>query len=412
MKQLLSLCAILVFAATHLLGQGRSTESIGITEITIIEIAGNGDVWAGSNGQGIAFYNSDSAKWAYYKNANTPSLANDTVTAIYVNAIGGVQHSFIGTTGGATDFADAVPSAISSLPETNVRGIVYRPDSLWIITRNKLALYDSSGVHKTDFNAPRPNITCTQTGVSNCPGLWAGTAANGCFYTSNGTTYTYIDTTPLNQKLVDNRVTAIAIDNQCVAKFIGTRGGFSVCPVGNQCQNFTTANGLPQNEITSVALVCGKVWIGTRDSGVVIFTQPGTFTKVAGLPDGHIASISSLDNNCTAYVASKNGDVALVDSNKTVLNVLSGIEKVNGQYFGVGVYPQPATNRVNFSFERGINNGHLQLCDFTGRIVQSLPINNSSQLSVDISGHPQGIYFYQLYNGNQLIKNGKVEILR
>ncbi len=415
MKQLIIFCAVFFSTISLCLGQGRSVESIGITDIIIIEIAPNGDVWAGSNGQGVAFYNADSVKWTYYNKANTPSLASDTVTAIYVNAIGGTQHAFIGTVSGATDFAASVPTAINSLPEPRVTGITYRPDSLWILTTNKLALYDSSSIHRTDFNAPLPNVTCTQNGISNCAGLWSGTANNGCFYTADGVNFTYIDTTPPRQKLVDNRVNAIATDDQCIAKFIGTKGGFSVCPVGNQCQNFTTANGLPQNDITSVALVCGKVWLGTRDSGVVIFTPPSTFTRLTGangLPDNHITSIGSNANNCTAYVASKDGNIALVDTNRTVLNVLSGIEKVNGQSFGVKVYPQPSANVLNFDFEAEIAKGNLQLSDITGRTIQNLPISNANNLVINISAIPQGIYFYQLFSNNQPIKNGKVEVAR
>lgn len=415
MKHLLILYTLFFSAVSYCCGQGRSIESIGITEITIIEIAGNGDVWAGSNGQGVAFYNADSAKWAYFNIANTPDLASDTVTAIYVNAIGGVQHAFVGTVAGATDFATTQVTAISSLPEPRVTGITYRPDSLWILTTNKLALYDSSSAHQTDFNAPLPNVTCTQKGTSNCAGLWSGTANSGCFYTADGVNYTYIDTTPAKQKLVDNRVNAIAVDNQCIVKFIGTRGGFSVCPVGNQCQNFTTGNGLPQNDITSVAVVCGKVWLGTRDSGVVIFTPPSTFTRLTGangLPDNHITSIGSNANNCTAYVASKDGNIAVVDTNRTVLNVLSGIEKVNGQSFGVRVYPQPSANVLNFDFEAEIAKGNLQLSDITGRTIQNVPISNANNLVINISAMPQGIYFYQLFSNNRLIKNGKVEVAR
>lgn len=415
MKQLLFIYLVLFSAINVCLGQGRSIESIGITEITIIEIAPNGDVWAGSNGQGVAFYKADSLKWAYFNHANTPDLESDTITALYVNSIAGVQHAFVGTVSGATDFAASVPTAINSLPEPRVAGITYRPDSLWILTTNKIARYDSSGVYKTNFNSPLPNITCTQSGISKCVGLWSGTANNGCFFTADGVNFTYIDTTPPKQKLVDNRVNAIAIDDQCIAKFIGTKGGFSVCPVGNPCQNFTTANGLPQNDITSVALVCGKVWLGTRDSGVVIFTPPSTFTRLTkanGLPDNHVTSIGSNADNCTAYVASRDGSIALLDTNKTVLNVLSAIEKVNGQSFGVKVYPQPSAHVLNFDFEAEIAAGQLILTDMAGRTLQNIPLKNTAKVTTDVYVLSAGIYFYQLYSGNSLVKTGKVSITR
>ncbi len=406
-----------LFIATFLLfslsvfSQSRSIESIGITDVTIIEIANNGDVWAGSNGQGLAFYKQDSAKWIYYNHLNTP-LQNDTITALSIYAFNGEQHALIGTTAGAVDFIDAVPVAITTLPESKIKGFVYRPDSLWILTANHLSFYDSTVTHKNDFNTPLAAATCTQRGLNNCRGLWAGTANGGCFQTSDGVNYTYIDTAPANQKLVDNRVNAIAVDNNCNAKFVGTKGGFSVCPSGNQCQNFTIADGLPQNDITSVAIGCGKIWLGTRDSGLVVFSPPSTFTRVNGLPDNHITSVGTRESDCTAYVASKDGSISIIDTNRTVVNILSGIEKVKGRAFGVRIYPQPSGDLLNFAFDSEISNGQLLLTDIAGRILQNVPLKNLTIVKTDISALPAGIYFYQLYDEHQLIKTGKLAVER
>lgn len=394
----------------------RSIESIGLNDISIIELAGNGDIWAGSSSQGLAFYKASEGSWQYFNTGNTPQLASDNVTAIWVNAITGVQHAVIGTMGGATDFVDAVPGALTMLPEPTVRGVLYRPDSLWILTDNKINRYDSTITFRTTFTPALSAITCTQKPNSACGGFWAGTANNGCFYTSNGQNYTYIDTTPTNQKLVDNRVNAIAIDNQCIAKFIGTKGGFSMCPVGAPCQNFTTANGLPQNDITAIASVCGRVWLGTRDSGIVVFNPSNSsfarMTTANGLPDNRITSISGNQATCITYIGTLNGSIALADTGRNLISVLSGISNMSRQNFGVNVFPQPAGNDLNFIFENDIANGQLNLTDITGKMVNQAQVRNQNHVTVNVDYLQQGIYFYQLYSNNQLMKTGRVEVTR
>lgn len=415
-KGILFIVALSVFSLMVNAQSGpRSTESIGLNDISIIEFAGNGDIWAGSSGQGLAFYNAAVDTWAYYNTTNTPQIQSNSITAIWANAINGVQHAVIGNTAGATDFVNTVPVALTSLPESAVRGIVYRPDSLWVLTDSKLNRYDSLIVYENSYNSPFANITCSRRGASQCAGLWAGTANNGCFFTVDGVSFTYIDTSLANQKLVDNRVNAIAIDNQCIAKFIGTKGGFSMCPTGAPCQNFTTANGLPQNDVTSVANACGKVWLGTRDSGVVVFTPPATFERVTtanGLPDNRITAVSCSPLTCQTYIATANGNIAIVDTARNVVKLLTGIGKVRQEQFGVRVFPQPASSQLNFVLESSIANGQLQLTDIAGRVVSTHVIKEQQQFTINVDALQQGMYFYQLNNGAQIIKTGKVDVMR
>lgn len=393
----------------------RSTESIGLNDISIIEFAGNGDIWAGSRGEGVAFYEAAGSSWVYYNQANTATLQSDTITAIVATAFAGSQHAVIGTTNGAVDFIDATPVAITSLPEPVVRGVVYHADSLWILTNSKITRYDSLLVFKTSANSPLPGVTCTQRGVVNCSGIWAGTANNGCFYTENGTTFAYIDTSVANQKLVDNRVNAIALDNQCIAKFIGTKGGFSVCPVGNPCQNFTTANGLPQNDIVTISAGCGTTWLGTRDSGIVLFNPPASFTRLTtanGLTDNRIKSVSSNPQTCKTYIAMGDGNIAVADSTKSIVEVYSGVTKLSAPGFAVRVFPQPANSQLNFVLDNPLADGQLQLTDITGRVVSMYTIKEQQQFVLNVDGLQQGMYFYQLYKGAQVVKTGKVDIVR
>lgn len=411
----ITLLGIACMFLINIQAQIRSTENIGFGDITIIEFAGNGDVWAGSSSEGLAFYKADVDTWAYYNIANTPQLQSNTITAIWANAINGVQHAVIGNAAGATDFVNTVPVTLTELPEATVRAVVYRPDSLWVLTDNKLSRYDSLIVYENSYNSPFANITCSRRGASQCAGLWAGTANNGCFFTVDGQSFLYIDTSVANQKLVDNRVNAIAIDNQCVAKFIGTKGGFSMCPTGAPCQNFTTANGLPQNDITSVSNACGKVWLGTRDSGVVLFTPPATFERITtanGLPDNRITAVSSSPLTCQTYIATANGNITIVDTARNIVKQLTAVKQIKGEQYKVRVFPQPATSTINFVLDKEMSNTSLQLTDIAGRVVATTNVSNTTQATVDVAPLQPGIYFYQLLQNLQIIKTGKVDVVR
>jgi len=59
MKHLITLAlALAIITLPSQAQKVRGTESIGYDEISVIEVANNGDIWAGSLSQGVAFYSS------------------------------------------------------------------------------------------------------------------------------------------------------------------------------------------------------------------------------------------------------------------------------------------------------------------------------------------------------------------
>lgn len=415
MKAKLLLFLFSFFLGTAAFSQSaRNIETIGFGEIIVIEMAPNGDTWVGSKGQGGAFYDATLQTWDYFNMANTPELKSDTITAITFSNIGGVQNAFVGTTNGAVSRTAGTWGVLSNLAGARITGLNYRPDSLWVLTPNSIVRYDSSKTFVQTYSSPLVSLSCAQKTSQSCKGFWAGSADNGCFVTKDGQTFTYIDTSAANRKIVDNRINVILADNNCSAKFVGTKGGFSVCPNGQPCQNFTTANGLPQNEITALALDCkGRVWLGTKDSGVAIFTNQA-FTRVTtanGLASNKITALSFKDG-CTGWIGSKDGNITEIDSNATVVKIVSGIRETNEQTLGVHIFPQPASNQINFVFEKEIQNTSLILNDISGRMIQQYSSGDVSHITADVSTLSEGIYFYQILSNKQTVKSGKVQILR
>lgn len=392
----------------------RSTQSIGMGEITVMELAGNGDIWVGSKGNGIGFYNAVSQQWTYYNTGNTPQITSDTIYDLELSVIGGVQHSFAGTADGLSYSQASVWNSSSPMLGAKVWGIHYRPDSLWVMSNQGISNFDSLNTLRSANPSPFSPITCVQSTIS-CSGVWTGTGNNGIYYTENGTAFSYIDTSILNKKLVDNRVNTIATENNCARVIVGTKGGLSICPTpGPPCLNFTTANGLPQNDITAIASDCaGRIWLGTRDSGIVIYSDPLFFrlTTANGLPSNQITTMA-FTPDCKLSIGMKDGNLAVADTAKTILQILSGVGQVKEVDYTMHIYPQPAATEINFISEREMSNGEFLLSDLTGRTIQSFILGNTNRFRTDVSTLSQGIYLYQIISQNEVVKRGKLEVVK
>lgn len=413
-----NLYVLLFFIATLQFAQAqqRGTQNIGLGDITVIEIAPNGDLWAGSTADGLAFFNNAQQTWSYFDSLNTPQLTSNRIYDIDLAVINGIEHSFVGTRSGMVFSMNQLGwTAESQSLGSVVWGVRYRPDSIWTVGTAGIINLDSSKSLRSINASPFTGVRGVNTNVT-CAGIWVATANNGIYYTEDGDSFTFIDTSTTNRKLVDNRVNAIALSSNCNDKFVGTAGGFSICP-GNAipCQNFTTQNSnLKQNDITSLAIDCqGRVWLATRDSGIMIFAA-GVFlpiTMANGLPDNRITSLNFNPANCQMSVGTKNGSIAIVDSAKNVLQILSGIGKVKEVEYTMHVFPQPANTSVTIISERHIRDGVLRISDMRGATVAEKHIGDTERFEVDATMLENGIYLYTLYSEQHEVARGKLHII-
>lgn len=415
----LILCFIVCSALTQVHAQSvRSTNTIGFGEISVIELAGNGDIWVGSPGEGVGFFNAANQQWEYFNSANVPEMKSDSVTSIAIQLIGGVEHAFIGTPKGVVyNNINTGWDTLALDQSKDIKGLMYKPDTLMVFAANMVYRYDSTIIFRQNFAPPASStITAAQTRAGGCGGYWFGTAAKGCFSSSDGTNFSIIDTAVANQKLVDNRINVLTRDNACQSRLVGTKGGFSKCPTNNTipCQNFTTAQGLPQNDITAIAEDCqGRIWLGTRDSGMVVYDEE-VFTRLTtadGLPDNRITTVGMSPQDCKFYIGTKDGNISVVDSTKSVIDVLSTIGKVNADDINVRIYPVPAKDKLNFVFDQQLN-ANFHLTDINGREVFYEEMRNSLFVNPDVSTLPKGMYFYRLEGEGKTLKAGKVSVVR
>jgi|GEM_PF-1327521 len=71
----------------------------------------------------------------------------------------------------------------------------------------------------------------------------------------------------------------------------------------------------------------------------------------------------------------------------------------NGQETAVSVYPNPTTGLVYISVSEGKKITRIEIADINGRILQSWSPDAAGNVSIDLSGMPQGIYLAFIYNG-------------
>ena len=417
-----------IYSLTLYSQSSRSIEGINISDVIIMDLAPNGDVWLGSANEGVGYYNSANQQWSYFKQStHNTTLHSDTATSIIVRLINGKQYSYIGTTNGIAYTRVGVWDSATSLVGKNITGLVRSSsDTLWVTTTAGTYAYnDTSFVLKdSKTNAPYNQFTLISSGM-NCHSFVAGTADTGAYVINDlSTALLPIDTSQPHGKLVDNRITALLVDNSCQGIHIGTKGGYSFCRDSANhilpCINFTTANGMPQNTITSIAQSCnGQIWVGTKDSGIVIFsshpplTIVGRITTANGLSDNRIKSVAfASDTAChRAWVSMQDSQIAVVDTNGHVVKFVNGIQDPSATTIDVLVYPQPSVDKVNFVFPRNLT-ADMYLTDMSGRILSLTAIKNTPTTMVDIASFPTGLYFYRIYTGSQLLKAGKLQVIR
>ena len=411
----------------------RSIEGTGINDVIIMDLAPNGDRWLGSTTQGVEFYRASDNSWHKYDHITTPQLPTDSITSIIVRNVKGNQYAYIGTTKGLFYFENGNYDTVA-VHGNRISGLVMtHSDSLLVMTPQGVYFFSDTNykVLPVINNVyPFNRFSIAQSGGGNCKGYVAGSLNNGAFYVSDYSLSAHIDTidTSLNhQKLIDNHVTAIYVDANCHDRFIGTQHGLSICPDSPSlhCRNIDTSTvaGFPQNYITSIARNCnGQIWVGTKDSGIVILAVPpppalptvvGSITTANGLTDNRIRSIAFSDSNaCSkAWVSIGDSTIAVVDTGGHVIKFVNGIQDIYSQNLDVTVYPQPSSDKVNFVFPISII-ADLHLTDISGRELLNTAIKNTNNTIVDVSALPIGMYFYHINTSGLLLKAGKLQVIR
>jgi len=113
-----------------------------------------------------------------------------------------------------------------------------------------------------------------------------------------------------------------------------------------------------------------------------------------------IYEYGNTDNNLVSFNTHYKS-IYLPDSCTNVVNNITN-------NFSIKSYPNPANNRINFSYNINSNNSYITIHDITGKKVGSIELNsNLNNTSFNTGNLQSGIYFYNVYVDGTKTKTDK-----
>lgn len=162
---------------------------------------------------------------------------------------------------------------------------------------------------------------------------------------------------------------------------------------------FTVNNTLVQ---TSNGPIAQLITSGLAAGASINRTLPGLALSFNTAGNANICAIAILDGD--SVNTTDNAGCANVSLQFNV-----GVEELTKAAETLNVYPNPASDVVNFSIDYN-KAASVKMMDITGRVIETVnfDMNNAS---VDVRNYNAGIYMYQvLDNEGQVIKAGKVSV--
>ena len=251
----------------------------------------NGNIWIGTNGGGLVFYDTKTKKYTQYKHdANNPnSLSNDIVISLCIDH----EHKlWLGTYFGGLDCFDGKKfthyrhndNIPGSLGDDRVYSIIEDSNyNLWVGTfAGPLNIYNRQ---TNNFSHPRYQMRSEYTSVfyeDKQKNLWIG-RDNGIdvIEKKSNTVKHYFNDPADHNSLVANDVNAIIQDHNGLM-WIGTKEGLSILNAQTgKFINIEEKQGLPSNNIWNVLEDnSGRVWISTGNglASVKLTQKNGDFS--------------------------------------------------------------------------------------------------------------------------------------
>ena len=191
--------------------------------------------------------------------------------------------------------------------------------------------------------------------------------------------------------LVDNYITSIAIDNEG-NKWFGTYGGVSKFD-GTNWTTYTTENGLASDAIRSIIIDSqGNKWFGTSDGITkLVGTNWTSYTTANGLINNTVFSIT-IDAQDNKWIGTYGGVSKMQDA--------SGVETINS-VSKISISPNPACNTITISnIAEWASNTTVTIFDLQGKQIMQKQFTANQTPELNISSLQKGIYFVKINTGN------------
>jgi len=201
---------------------------------------------------------------------------------------------------------------------------------------------------------------------------------------------------------------------------------------GNQTHTYTDLSSVDEyyndveQGINGFIIGCGSTHsvLYSYDGVVDIYTSYyGYFNafSAGGSSADELFSITKTKDKGYAIVGKTNSYGAILDdvffikmdSVGNYGNSITSLKNIELDNLEITIFPNPSTDyiNINLSSELDVNKSSFKIVDINGSVVFSNDIQYYHS-KVDISDLSAGLYFFQLYNGNVLLKISKISVVK
>ncbi|MFH2094766.1 MAG: two-component regulator propeller domain-containing protein [Bacteroidota bacterium] len=322
-----------------------------------IEIDETGNIWVIT--LGASKYN-DTA-WTHYNSGNTP-LEGDYIHAIEPDNHGNLWFSSTGTKSGGVSFYDgnatwAAFTTNDGLVSDDIGDIdVDINDNVWFSSSQYytpgISRFDGSGwtTYTHANSVPLNDITIMESDLNG--NLWVFSYSNYGVLMFNGSQWINFDT--VNSGIISDFITCIVPDKNGNVWF-GSFEGVSRFD-GTYWQNYTTANGLPSNEVADIAFDDeGGVWFATGSGVARMGTKAYLYVQAMYNTQTLTGSDVRIELYSPSCLAANGSDSLLAYSDSVIQNnfVFNNLEPGNYYIKASKVPGCPYTDIVNSYYAYG-----------------------------------------------------------
>jgi len=84
----------------------------------------------------------------------------------------------------------------------------------------------------------------------------------------------------------------------------------------------------------------------------------------------------------------------------TISKVIASVSTLDD--VSITVFPTVVQNYVTVNYNNSTEGSNVRIIDITGRIINTVPINTSGQVQINMANYSQGIYFVDVFNQKSL----------
>lgn len=193
------------------------------------------------------------------------------------------------------------------------------------------------------------------------------------------------------------------VDNTSGTVTVQSANGCGVAPVKTAT---ITVNAAPTGVMAMVSqsTICNNAAPLALNAGM---PAGGVYTGTGVSGGSFYPATAGAGSYVITYTYTNASGCSSADSATITVNICTGINSIDGS--AVAVFPNPFTNEITVTTEGIGNSAMLTLSDVTGKIINTIPVNASSNRTiVNTSALESGIYLLSLTDGGKITATQKV----